>query len=473
MGVSVAGLSAAALLGGISGRTSVASVALSRPLSDEARARPEATLLAGALDISQSSGSRQGALIQVPPSPLASGTLQALQQSSQQFAVRSNSIETQIAEAPQRELRRALNSVVRESTVTTPDTTISTTVQTPSTTVTRTVTETVTVPGEESAGVQELRSLLERAAARAGESEDRGSGRSSDRRVQRYADSVERRGDQLLDSLDRIVDRGGSQTDRRVERALDGLGESLVRTIDRLFDRGGERGVSALDEIVEENSSRIVGTFGRVLEATGDDVNRQLEDLLVRAGPEVIEALQGAVDRVRPTTTEERTREVTEVIPGTTETVTTTIPGSTITTSNREIVEQPPTPTEARAEVRRQVTAYSNASNLIAPLEELASPPPAVPNPAAAIQRVEPGGDGAGLARDARGPIRREDNEGDRRVRQTRDENRFRIEEPRPRPEIVVERPEPISAGLSSLAPPIRSTEESSRQPGSLVEIAA
>ena len=90
-------------------------------------------------------------------------------------------------------------------------------------------------------------------------------------------------------------------------------------------------------------------------------------------------ALAFLTDRVRPTTTEERTREVTEVIPGTTETVTTTIPGSTITTSNREIVEQPPTPTEARAEVRRQVTAYSNASNLIAPLEELASPPPAVP----------------------------------------------------------------------------------------------
>ena len=39
MGVSVAGLSAAALIGGISGRSSVASVALSRPLSDEAKAR--------------------------------------------------------------------------------------------------------------------------------------------------------------------------------------------------------------------------------------------------------------------------------------------------------------------------------------------------------------------------------------------------------------------------------------------------
>lgn len=471
MGVSVASVSAAALLGGISGRSSIASVALSRPLSDEAKARPEATLLAGALNISQSSGSRPGALIQVPASPLASSTLQALQQSSQQFAVRDDSIQAQIADAPARELRRALESVVRETTVTTPDTTTSTTVTTPSTTVTRTVTETVTVPGEESAGVQELRSLLERAAARAGESEDRGSGRSSDRRVQRYADSVERRGDQLLDSLDRIVDRGGSRTDRRVERALDGLGESLVRTIDRLFDRGGERGVSALDEIVEENSSRIVGTFGRVLEATGDDVNRQLEDLLVRAGPEVIEALQGAVDRVRPTTTEERTREVTEVIPGTTETVTTTIPGSTITTSNREIVEQPPTPTEARAEVRRQVTAYSNASNLIAPLEELASPPPAVPNPAAIIQRAEPRDDGD---RTARGPLRRENDEGeDRRIRQSRDEDRFKAPGPRPRPEIAVERPEPLVASLGSLAPPLRSTEEPAPQLGSLVEIAA
>ena len=134
MGVSVAGLSAAALLVGISGRASVASVALSRPLSDEARARPEATLLAGARDISQSSGSRQGALIQVPPSPLASSTLQALQQSSQQFAIRDNSIQTQIAEAPQRELRRALNSVIRETTVTTPEKTTTSTVETPATT---------------------------------------------------------------------------------------------------------------------------------------------------------------------------------------------------------------------------------------------------------------------------------------------------------------------------------------------------
>lgn len=470
MGVSVAGLSAAALLGNGNGRSSVASVALSRPLSEEAKASPAAALLTGVLANTQSTGSGRSALIQVPASPLASGTLQALQQSSQQFAVRDDSIQAQIAEAPQRELRRALNSVIRETTTTTPATTTTSTVETPATTVTRTVTETVTVPGQESAGVQEFRALLERAADRAGEAEDRGNGRSSDRRVARLADSAERRGDQLLDSLDRIVDRGGSRTDRRVERALASQGEALVRTIDRLFDRGGERGVSALDEIVEQNSARIVSTFGKVLAATGNDVNQRLENLLVKAGPEVIQALQGAVDRVRPTTTVDQTREETEVIPGSVDTVTTTIPGSTVTVSNRSVAEPPPTATEARAEIRRQVSAYSNASNLVAPLEELASPPPAVPNPAAIVERAEPNQAGNGLVRNERGPIRRETDDGeDRRVRQTRDE----APEPRPRPEIVFERPEPVSAGLTSLAPPARSTETSPPQPGSLVEIAA
>ncbi len=468
MGVSVAGLSAAALLGGVSGRSSVASVALSRPLSDEAKARPEATLLAGVLNNAQSTGNGRSALIQVPPSPLAASTLQALQQSSQQFAVRDNSIETQIAEAPQRELRRALSSVIRETTVTTPETTSTSTVETPATTVTRTVTETVTVPGQESSGVQELRALLERAADRAGPIEDRGNGRGSDRYVDRLANSVERRGDQLLDSLDRIVESSGRRTDRRVERTLASLGESLVRTVDRLFDRGGDRGVSALDEIVTDNSARIVGTFGKVLAATGNDVNRRLENLLVKAGPEVIQALQGAVDRVRPTTTEEQTREETEVIPGSVSTVTTTVPGSTVTVSNRSVVEQPPTPTEARAEIRRQVTAYSTASNLVAPLEELASPPPAVPNPAAIIERPEPRGAG-GLARDERGPIRRDNGDGeDRQIRQARDQ----APEPRPRPQITVAQPDPISAGLDSIAPPLRS-DEAAPQPGTLVEIAA
>ncbi len=468
MGVSVAGLSAAALLGGISGRSSVASVALSRPLSDEAKARPEATLLTGVLNNAQSSGNGRSALIQVPPSPLAASTLQALQQSSQQFAVRDTSIETQIAEAPQRELRRALNSVIRETTTTTPATTTTSTVETPATTVTRTVTETVTVPGEESAGVQELRALLDRAADRAGAIEDRGNGRGSDRYVDRLANAAERRGDQLLDLLDRIVDRGGSKTDRRIERTLASLGESLVRTIDRLFDRGGDRGVSALDEIVTENSDRIVSTFGKVLAATGSDVNQRLENLLVKAGPEVIQALQGAVDRVRPTTTEEQTREVTEVVPGSVSTVTTTVPGSTVTVSNRTLVEQSPTPTEARAEIRRQVTAYSNASNLIAPLEELASPPPAVPNPAAIVERPEPR-DNSGLARNERGPIRRDNGDSeDRQVRQARDE----APAPRPRPEITIAAPEPVAAGLTSLAPPLRSDETSS-PPGGLVEIAA
>ncbi len=441
-------------------------------LSDEAKAQPAAQLLAGALLQSQSSG-KPGALIQVPPSPLSAGTLQALQQSSQQFAVRDQSIAAQAAEAPARELRRALASVTRETTVTTPATTTTTLVETPATTVTRTVTETVTVPGAESSGVQELRALLDRASDRAGAIEDRGNGRASDRRVERLADSVERRGDRLLDALDRILDRGGSRTERRVERALAGLGESLVRSIDRLFDRGGERGVSALDDLVEQNSARIVDTFGKVLAATGEDVTRRLENLLVKAGPEVIEALQGAVDRVRPTTTVQQTREETEVIPGSVEAVTTTIPGSTITTSNSEVVEQPPTPVEARTEVRRQVEAYSTASNLVAPLQELASPPPPVPNPAAIIRRPEPRDVGArsNVERTEREPRARDDEERqDRRIRPDRSEDRVRTEEPRPA--IAFERQEIRSPGLASLAPPIGAAE-TARAPGTLVEIAA
>jgi hypothetical protein len=451
-------------LAGVSGRSSV--TVPSRALSDEARASPVAQLLVGALAQAQSSGGgRASPLIQVPPSPLSNATLLALQQSSQQFAVRDTSIAAQAAEAPARELRRTLASLRREVTVTTPDVTTTNLVERPDQTITRTVTETITVPGTESAGVQELRGVLERAADRAGASEDRGGGRSSDRRVNQLAGFLERAGDRLLDSLESILDRGGRRTERRIERTLDGLGELVARTIDRLFDRGGERGVSAFDQIVEQNGQRIVSTFGRVLEATGSDVNRQLENLLVRAGPEAIEALQAAVDRVRPTTTETTTREETEVIDGGVDVVTTTIPGSTVTTSNTQTVEIPPTPTEARAEVRRQVTAYSTASSLLAPLEELASPPPAVPNPAAIVERPEPRR--SGLARDERGPIVRERTADD--DRQIRRSDKRRDADDRFTP---IERPR-LTAGLQSLAPPIRPTEQAASQPGSLIEIAA
>ncbi|MBM3547272.1 MAG: hypothetical protein FJX54_09970 [Alphaproteobacteria bacterium] len=426
----------------------------SRALSEEARASPIAQLLAGAALQAQSSGARASPLIQVPPSPLSSSTLQALQQSSQQFAVRDESIFTLAAEAPARELQRTLSSLRREVTVTTPATTTTSLVERPDRTITRTVTETTTVPGTESSGVQELRGVLDRAAARAGASEDRGNGRYSDRRIDQLSGFLERAGDRLLDSLESIVDRGGRRTEGRIERTLGGLGELVARTVDRLFDRGGERGVSAFDQLVEQNSQRIVSTFGRVLAATGDDVSRQLENLLVRAGPEAIEALQAAVDRVRPTTTQTTTREETEVIDGGFDTVTTTTPGSTVTVSNSETVEIPPTPTEARAEIRRQVTAYSNASNLLAPLQELASPPPAVPNPAAIVERPEPRSD--------RGPIVREaTNDDDRRSRRDDD---IRI--------TPIERPE-ITGGPTSLAPPIRSTGETASPLGSLVEIAA
>lgn len=424
-----------------------------------------AQLLAGALAQNQSSLGRSSPLIQVPPSPLSTSTLQALQQSSQQFAVRDESIFEQAVEAPARELKRTLTSLQREVTVTTPDVTTTELVELPDRTVTRTVTETIIVPGEESAGVQELRALLDRAADRAGAAEDRGDGRYSDRHVDRLADFIGRAGDRLLDSLDKILDRGGRRTERRIERALDGLGGLVARSIDRLFDRGGERGVSAFDQLVERNSQRIVSTFGRVLEATGDDVNRRLEDLLVRAGPEAIEALQAAVDRVRPTTTQTITREETEVIDGGFDAVTTTIPGSTVTTTNRQTVELPPTPAEARTEIRRQVRAYSTASNLLAPLEELASPPLPVPNPAAIVERPEPRR--SGFIRDDRGPIVRESNNGDDNGRIRRPDGR-RDEEIRIAP---VERPE-ITGGLTSLAPPIRPSGQTSSL-GSLVEIAA
>jgi hypothetical protein len=413
-----------------------------RALSDEARASPAAQLLAGAVLQAQSSG-RPSAFIQVPAAPLSNSTLLALQQSSQQFAVRDQSTAAQAAEAPERELRRTLASLTRNTTVTTPDVTTTTLVERPDQTVTRTVTETITVPGPESAGVQELRALLERAADRVGESEDLGDGRFSDRHVDRLADQVERRGDRLLDALESALDRGGRRTEGRIDRALDGLGEDLVRSIDRLFDRGGERGVSAFEELLEQNGARVVQTLGRVLEATGDEVSRTLENLLVRAGPEVIEALQATVDRVRPTTTEEVTREVTEVIPGGVDVVTTTTPGSTVTTSNTETVETPPTPAEVRVEVRRQVEAYASASNLIAPLQQLATPPPPVPNPAAIVERPEPRG-GSGFARDDRGPIVRDarPNDDDR----SGNENRF----------APIERPNSTSTGFGSLAPPIR-----------------
>lgn len=435
----------------------------SRALSEEARASPVAQLLAGALIQAQSSGGRPPPLIQVPPSPLSSSTLRALQQSSQQFAIRDESIFAQAAEAPARELRRTLTSLQREVTVTTPDVTTTDLVELPDRTVTRTVTETVTVPGEESAGVQELRALLDRAAQRAGASEDRGDGRSSDRRVDQLASFLERAGDRLLDALDSAVDRGGRRTERRIESVLGSLGRLVVATIDRLFDRGGERGVSAFDQIVEQNSQRIVSTFGRVLAATDDDVSRQLENLLVRAGPEAIEALQGAIERVRPTTTQTVTREVTEVIDGGINLVTTTIPGSTVTRTNRSTVELPPTLTEARAEVRRQVLAYSTASSLLAPLQELASPPPAVPNPAAIVERSEPRR--SGLARDDRGPITRDNRDDAREIRRSQDrEDSTRV--------ATVERPR-ITASLPSLAPPIRSSTESSSSLGSVVEIAA
>ncbi|MSP49742.1 MAG: hypothetical protein EXQ95_10515 [Alphaproteobacteria bacterium] len=390
-------------------------------LSDEAAARPEAQLLSGALLQSRSSGGKPSAFVQVPPSPLSASTLLALQQSAQQFAVRDQSIAAEAAEAPARELRRALASVTRDSTVATPDTTTTTLVETPAQTIARTVTETITVPGPESAGVQEFRGLLERAAARAGEAEDLGDGGSSDRRVARYADSVERRGDRLLDSLERAVDRGGERLERRVERAIDGRGDAFVRSIDRLFDRGGERGVSAFEEVLKENGARVIQTLGKVLEATGDNVSKKLEDLLVEAGPEVVAALQETVDRVRPTVTQEVTREETEVIPGSVEAVTTTIPGGTVTTSDTATVETPPTPAEARADVHRQVEAYANASSLIAPLQELASPPPPVPIPAALVERPEPR-----EQRETRSGFARENDDRDRRSRQVRSDDRTR-----------------------------------------------
>lgn len=465
MGAGVSALAAAQLLGGASAR-STSLIVPSRPLSEEAKASPAAQLLAG-LSQPQASNNRSS-VIQVPSSPLASSTLQTLQQSSQQFAVRDQSVAAQAAEAPARELRRALDAVTRDVTVTTPGTTTTRQVQQPSTTVTRTSTETVTVPGTESAGVQELRGILDRAADRAGEAEPRGNGRSSDRYVNFLSSVAERRGDQLLNTLDRIVDTGGSHTDRRVQFALGTLGESLVRTVDRLFDRGGDRGVSAIDESIEQNSSRIVQTLGRVLEATGDSVSTRLENLLVKAGPEVINALQGAVDRVRPTTTETRTTEETEVVPGAISTVTETTPGTTTTVSNRSLTQPEPTAAESRAEVRRQVVAYSNASNLLAPLQELASPPQAVPNPAANVQRNEI----SSAPRSDRGPIVRANDSSDQRdVRQTQDEAEP-TREPRPRPEIVFEQRELPTAGIQSLAPPIRS-DQRTPAPGTLVEIAA
>lgn len=461
-----------ALFGSANARAAPPTVLVPAPaLSAEAKATPAAQLLSAALTQSRSFGGRSSALIQVPPSPISSETLKALQQSSQQFSVREETVAEQAAQAPARELKRALASVTREtsSTVTTPDTTTTTTIETPERTITRTVTETVTVPGPESAGVQELRTILDNAAARAGEIEDRGNGRSSDRRVARLADSVERRGDRLLDELERAIDRGGSRLERRVERALDNRGRELTRSIDRLFDRGGERGVSAFETLLEQNGARVVQTLGKVLEATGDNVSKKLEDLLVRAGPEVISALKETVDRVRPTVTQEVTREVTEVIPGSSQTVTTTIPGttSTVTSSTTSTVETPPTPTEVRAEVRRQVAAYSNSSRLLAPIEELSTPPQPVPNPAANLDVIRGSEDGQ-----KRGPIVRNDkaSETDRQSQSTRSNDRTsRSEEIRLRPPLVVERAAEGATSIAFVAPPAPSAFS---QPGTLVNLA-
>lgn len=452
-----------ALFGSANARAAPPTVLVPTPaLSAEARARPEAQLISAALTQSQSFGSRSSALIQVPPSPISAQTLNALQQSSQQFAVREQSVAEVAAEAPARELKRVLASVTRESssTVTTPDTTTTTTIVTPERTITRTVTETITVPGPESAGVQELRTILESAAERAGEIEDRGDTRYSDRFVGYLSRSVERRGDRLLDELERAVDRGGSRLERRVERALDNRGRDLTRSIDRLFDRGGERGVNAFEALLEENGARVVQTLGKVLEATGDNVSRKLEDLLVRAGPEVIAALQETIDRVRPTVTQEVTREVTEVIPGSSETVTTTIPGttSTVTTSSTATVETPPTPTEVRAEVRRQVAAYSSSSQLLAPLQELSTPPQPVPNPAANLDVIRGRRD-----EQERGPLVREDEES--RTEQANE--RSRPEEVRLRRPLVVEVAGEGSSSVAFVAPPAPS------QPGALVDLAS
>jgi len=346
-------------------------------LPADLRGRPEAQLLAGALtQATTTQGGKPPALIQVPASPLSRETLQALQASTQQVAIREETIEQRAASRPARELESALASVARPTTVST-----TTTTRTPDTTITRTISETVTGPAQESAGVQELRQVLDRADARAEAADEPGFETRSGRALSSLTRSVERRGDRLLDELDRAVDRGGDRVDARAERALERRGGDLARAVDRLVDFGGERGQQALGNLLENNGARVVQTLGRVLEATGDRVNAALEDVLVRAGSEAIDALRQTVDAVRGTETRTVTRQETEIVPGRVETVTST----TEIAGEGTQVDAQPSIAEARAIVRRQVEAYQTTSNLLAPLIELSTPPRAVPNPAANI----------------------------------------------------------------------------------------
>jgi hypothetical protein len=388
MAAGSAGLSALALL---TGRAAPQLVLPTASLSQEAQARPEAQLLLGAQLPPLTSGGKRPAFIQVPASPLSSSTLLALQTSAQQLTVREETIFEQAQSAPQRELKKTLASFARERPTTT-------TIETPGTTTTRTVTETVTVPGQESAGVRELRDILAAASALAGEADDRADTGISEGRLLLLTASVASRGDRLFDELERTLRQGGRHPGDRIERALDHRGGEFVRSIERLFDAAGDRGVDAFEALLSQAGSRVVGTLGRVLEATGSKVSESLKDLLVRAGPEVIDALQAAVDRLRPTTTQTITREVTETTPGTVETVTGT-ETDTITAARTT----PPTPAEQRTEAKRQVAAYQTTSRLLAPLLELSTPPNPVPNPAAGAVDEEKKSERRG------GPIRRDE----------------------------------------------------------------
>ena len=173
---------------------------------------------------------------------------------------------------------------------------------------------------------------------------------------------------------------------------------------------------------------------------------------------------------MRPTVTQEVPREVTAVIPASSETITTTIPGttSTVTSSSTATVETPQSPTEVRAEVRRQVAAYSSSTQLLAPLQELATPPQPVPNPAANLDEIRGRRD-----EQERRPTVREDEEESRTERQSRTERtseRSRPEEIRLRPPLVVERTggdSPSSAFVAPPAPPAAS------QPGAIVDLAS
>src|SRR5690349_10732773 len=133
MAIGSAGLSALALLTGAKGQAAPQVLLPTAPLSAEAQASPAAQLLSAVALAPISRGGKPPAFIQVPPSPLSSATLLALQNSSQQLTVHEETIFEQVQSAPQRELKKTLASLTRETSTTS-------TIETPGTTTTRTIT---------------------------------------------------------------------------------------------------------------------------------------------------------------------------------------------------------------------------------------------------------------------------------------------------------------------------------------------